>query len=115
MQVDRAERSRVDEDERASVVEVERSAREARQRRTNLGERPITVHTKVRMEHATIIEVEQLMLATSLHASDARADERTELCGCESATQGRMEQARARDGTANGTCAQHLHRGFDFG
>jgi hypothetical protein len=67
------------------------------------------------MQHATVVEMEQLMLAASLHSSDASADERTELRGCESATQGRMEQARARDGTADGACAQQLHRGFDFG
>ena len=108
MHVDRTEGARVDEDERAAVVEVEHGAREARQLDARLGQHPIAVHAEVRVHDSTVVQMQQLMLATSLDASDARTDERSQLCRLEPAAERRMEHAHAHDGASARAGAQHL-------
>lgn len=64
------------------------------------------------MEDATVFEVQQLMLASALDASDARTDERPELLRIETATQRRVQHAHAHDRATTRTRAQHFESGF---
>jgi hypothetical protein len=67
------------------------------------------------MENSTVIEVQQLVLASALHASDARADESAKLLRIETSTQRGVQHAHAHDRAATRTRAQHFEGGFYFG
>ena len=90
-------------------------AREARQRRGGVGERPIAVHAEVRVQHPTIVEMQQLVLAATLDARDPCAGERAQLRGREPALQRGMQQSHAHDRAPPRACAQELQGGFDLG
>ncbi len=67
------------------------------------------------MKNSSVGQVQQLMLASALHATDTGASERTPLPDREASLQRGVQQPETRDGaTTNGT-AQQLDRGFDFG
>jgi hypothetical protein len=66
------------------------------------------------MENATVVEVQQLVLASALDASDVRAGERAKLLRIETSTQRRVEHAHAHDHAATRTGAQHVESGFYF-
>ena len=67
------------------------------------------------MEDATVFEVQQLMLASALDASDARTDECPKLLRIETATQRGVQHAHAHDRATTRTRAQHFESGFYFG
>ena len=115
MQVDRAERARVDEDERRRIVEIDGGAREARQRSGGFRERPIAIHAKVGVQHATIVEMQQLMLAATLDACDPRAGERAQLRRREPALQRGMQQPHAFDRASSRARAEEFQGGFHLG
>jgi hypothetical protein len=54
----------------------------------------------VRVHDSTVVQMQQLMLAASLDASDARTDERSQLCRLEPAAERGMEHAHAHDGAS---------------
>jgi hypothetical protein len=67
------------------------------------------------VENPTVLEVQQLMLATPLDASDPRADECTELRWFDPATERGMQHVHTLDGAPSRARAQHLQSGFDLG
>ena len=69
----------------------------------------------MRMENSTVFEVQQLVLAATLDASDSRTNEGPKLLRIETPTQRGMQYAHAHDGAPARTCAQHLESGFYFG
>jgi hypothetical protein len=66
------------------------------------------------MENPTVIEVQQLVLAAALDASDPRADERPKLGRPETATQCGVQHAHAHDRASTRARAQYLESGFYF-
>ena len=58
-----------------SELTLDRSTREAREWIIASGERPVAIHAEVRMQHTTIVEVQQLMLAATFDTRDASARE----------------------------------------
>jgi cation diffusion facilitator family transporter len=69
----------------------------------------------VRVEDASIVEMEELMLSTPLDTSDSRAGQGAELHRSEPALERRVQQSRAGDGATLRSRAEHFHCGFDFG
>ena len=114
MHVDRPQGAGVHEDERAAIVEVEHRTSEPRRRRPRLGQHPIAVHPEVGVENATVFEVQQLVLASALDASDAGTDECPKLLRIETATQRRVQHAHAHDRATTRARAQHFESGFYF-
>jgi cation diffusion facilitator family transporter len=68
----------------------------------------------VRVKYAAVVQVEQLMLAATLDASDSRTDERAKLRRLEASAQRRMQDAHSHDGSSSSTRAKYLQRGFNF-
>jgi hypothetical protein len=68
----------------------------------------------MRMKHAAVVEVKQLMLAAALDARDPCADERAELRGLQAAPQRGMQHAHAEDGATARAAAEHLQGSFYF-
>jgi hypothetical protein len=68
----------------------------------------------MRMENPPVIEVQQLVLPTALHARDTRPDEGPKLLWIETSTQRGMQYAHAHDRAATCACAQHVESGFYF-
>jgi hypothetical protein len=68
----------------------------------------------MRMENATVVEVQQLMLAPTLDASDVRAGECAKLLRIETSAQRGVEHAHAHDHAATRTGSQHFESGFYF-
>jgi len=67
------------------------------------------------MENAAILQVQQLVLAATLDASDARTDEGAKLLRGETSTQRGVQHAHAHDRTTARSCAQYVESGFYFG
>ena len=66
------------------------------------------------MENPTVVEVQQLVLASALDASDAGTDECAKLLRIETSTQRGVQHAHAHDRATTRTRAQHFESGFDF-
>ena len=86
VQVERAERARVVEDDARAVGEVDRRASEPRQVVAGAIDVPVASHAKVRVKHASVVEEEQLMLSATL------------------------DVAMRASATANGACAGEIRR-----
>ena len=115
MQIDRAERARIDEDQRSCIVEIDRGTREARKIIGGLHERPIAIHAEVSVQHAPIVEMQQLMFAATFDAYDSRTGERVQLRWSEPALQRRMQQSHAYDRASGGARAEEFQGGFHLG
>jgi hypothetical protein len=112
--LERAEGARIHEHETRAVVEVEHGAREPRQLGIGAPMFPIAVHAKVHVHDAPVIQMKELVLAPSLNARDARADERTKDRGSHATPEGGMQQASTNDRAPPRAATQHVHGGFDF-
>ena len=75
---------------------------------------PIAVQSKMHVKHASVGEMQQLMLAASLHSLDLRAGQRPHARRGESPAQRRMKKAYSSNGSSLRSAAKHTHRGFDF-
>lgn len=78
MDIECRQRPRVLQDNARSVSEVEHGASEARELVFARANYPVPIQPEVRMDDAAVPETNQLMLATSLHARDARALQRAQ-------------------------------------
>jgi hypothetical protein len=68
----------------------------------------------MRMKHSTVAEVDQLVLAATLHARDGGAAERSEATWREAPLQRGVQKANFRDGASDDALAKNTHCGFDF-
>jgi hypothetical protein len=66
------------------------------------------------VQDSTVVEVQQLMLAASLDASDPCTDECPKLRRLEPAAQRGMQHAHTHDGASSRARAQYLESGFYF-
>ena len=66
------------------------------------------------VEHAAIVESQELMLASSIHAFHTTTDDASRGGIIEGAPEGRMRGTRADDGSSENRRAQPLRGTFDF-
>jgi hypothetical protein len=114
VQIERAKRAWILEDDARSVGEVDRRSRKSRQRLADDVDVPIARHAKVRVKHTSVFEEEQLMLSSALDVANASVLQRTELRGRYSATKRRMMQGELRDRFSNGCVAQATDGAFNL-
>lgn len=67
------------------------------------------------MEDASVVEVKELVLASSLDANDTRASERTQDTWRHAPTERGMDEAESRDHAILRAATQLLDGGLDFG
>ena len=72
-----------------------RRARSAAARRPTRSMSPVAGHAKVRVQHAPVVEMKQLMLAAALHARDSRAAQRAQPRRRETPLERRMQHVDA--------------------
>ena len=76
---------------------------------------PIPVHSKMHMQNAPVIEVNELVLPSTLDGAHSRTGERTERTAGQAPAQGRMQYARATQRSPLDRRAEESRGAFDFG
>ena len=115
VQIDGAECARVNEHETCCVLELEGGSSEPRKHVANSVGDPIAIHAEVHVDDASIVEMQELMLASPLDSEDACTSERTKGGRRESPLERRMKEPDAAKRTPLGVPAQRLHRCFNLG
>jgi hypothetical protein len=78
MNIERRERTRVLQNDARSACEVEHGTSEARQLIGARANDPVAIQPEMCMDDASVLEMNQLMLAASFHAADASAPQRVQ-------------------------------------
>lgn len=73
MKIERAERARIVEHDARLIGEHDRGASEARKRIGGAIQVPVARHAKVGVQHAAVVEMNELVLASPFDGTNARA------------------------------------------
>ena len=115
MQLQRAERAGVVEHDARTVIERQRGAREARKAVVRAVDGPVAGHAKVCVQHPSVIEMDELVLAAAFDGADAGATERAQACRRNAPLQCRVKHLGTDDRVADERGAQAANRTFDLG
>jgi hypothetical protein len=115
MHVERGQRARVIEHDTDLRLKMEDSSRESWHGLGRRTDDPIAVHSKMRVKDAPVIEVNELVLPSTLDGADARTDQGTQRAARQSAAQGGMQRARAPQRSPFDRRAEESRGAFDFG
>jgi hypothetical protein len=114
MHVERRQRARIDEPDSRAVVELDDSPRKGWRGGRGAVHDPVARHTKVCVNGAPVVQVQELMLTATLDAIDARTDERAQARWGEASAKAAMHHAQTNDRSPFGGRPQHTHRSFDL-
>ena len=115
MDVKRAQCPRIIEDDARSVSKLNGRTRESRKRVGSCVDVPITSHPKMNVDHPTIVEHDELMLATSLHRTNRRARKGAKAARRIVPAQTAVEHPHVGDGLPDNSLAENARGVFDFG
>ena len=115
MDMKRAQRPRIIEDDARSVRQLDRRTRKSRKRVGGGVDMPISGHPKMNVDHSTIVEYDQLMLATALHRTNRRARNGAKAARRIGLAQAAVEQPQVGDGLPDNSLAENTRGVFDFG
>ena len=108
------QRPRVDEGDHGPVVEGERRPRVGRERIRGRADVPVAVHAKVRVQHAAVVEPDELVLADALDAGDEPTHEPLGDVVGEGAAGDRVVGAQRVQAPTDDRGAEAPDRGLDF-
>src|SRR4051812_11174343 len=97
---ERAEGARIIENHDGAVVQAQRGAGIARGERFRPRD-PVPRHPKMRLKHAAVIEIDQLVLSAASNARDVRADQRLSIVLTEPPRQRGMMDLEPGNGTSD--------------
>jgi hypothetical protein len=110
---DRAQCSRIIENDSGPIVEMNRRAGVSGTLRVGTGD-PIARHAKMGVKHSAIFEVDELVLAASAHAGNQRAHDRPTLGRRDTAAQGGMMDVERSDALADDERSKRYDCALDF-
>src|SRR5689334_1466382 len=94
---------------------MEDGSREARHWLRHGFNDPISVHAKMHMKDTPVIEMDELMLPSTLDRTYARAGQRAQRTAWQPSSQRGVQHARAPQRPALDRRAEESRRAFDFG
>ena len=102
--------SRIDETDARAVVEVERRACVRRALRVGRADVPVAGHAEVRVQRATVVESEELVLATALHGPHSAPNEARHVVVSQRALRRRVPAMHRAHGATYDGLAQRARR-----
>ena len=112
--VDRGQRARVIEHDAGIRLEMEDRSRESWHRLGRRTDDPISVHSKMHVKDATVIEMNELVFPSTLDGGHSRTGEGTQRAARQASSQGRMQHACASQRRPFDRRAEESRGAFDF-
>ena len=97
MDVERRQGARVLEHDTHAAREIEDRASEARRRIRALADDPVTIHTEMDVDHAAILEMNELVFPATFDHADARASQRSKRGSGDAPAQRGMQDLHSLD------------------
>jgi len=115
MDIDRGQRAGVFEHDTDLLLEMKDGTRKARHRLGRRSNDPVSVHSEVHVQNTPIIEMNELMLSSTLDGAHPGTGERAQRASRQSPPQSRVQHARALQRPPFDRRAEEPRGAFDFG